>query len=65
MLLRKASKVVPEGNGPVHQQHELGSGQPTLVDPFRKIEETLDRRIDVIARLLEQHLISLDQDARQ
>ena len=37
-MLRKESKVVPEGNGPVHQQDEFGSGQPTLVDPFRRIK---------------------------
>ena len=33
-MLRKESEVVPEGDGPVHQQDEFGSGQPTLVDPF-------------------------------
>ena len=29
-MLRKENEVVPEGNGPVHQQDEFGSGQPTL-----------------------------------
>ena len=27
-MLRKESEVVPEGNDPVHQQDEFGSGQP-------------------------------------
>ena len=36
-MLRKESEVVPEGNGPVHQQNEFGSGQPTLVNQFRNI----------------------------
>ena len=31
---RKESKVVPEGNGPIHQREELGSGQPTLEDVY-------------------------------
>ena len=64
-MLRKESEVVPEGNGPVHQQDEFGSGQTTQVDPFQMFEEIRDRRIDVITRLLEQHLTSLAQDARQ
>ena len=37
--LCKESEAVPEGNGPVPQQEEFGSGQPTLVDVYRKIEE--------------------------
>ena len=41
---RKESETVPEGNGPVLQQKDFGSGQPTLVDVYRKIEELLDRR---------------------
>ena len=65
-MLRKESEAVPEGNGPVPQQ--VGSGEPTLADvctSVRRIKEILDRRIDVITRLLEQHLTSLEQDARQ
>ena len=38
-MLRKESEAVPEGNGPVPQQEEFVSGQPTRVDVFRKIEE--------------------------
>ena len=29
---RMESKAVPEGNDPVPQQEEFGSGQPTLAD---------------------------------
>ena len=38
-MLQKESDVVPEGNGPVHQQDEFGSDQSKLVDPSRTIEE--------------------------
>ena len=34
----KASKAVPEGNDPVPQKEELGSGQPTLEDVHRRIK---------------------------
>ena len=64
-MLRKKRCVVPEGNGPVHQEEKFGSGQPAPVDPFQRLEEIWDRRIDVIARLLEQHLASLEPGARQ
>ena len=64
-MLRKESEAVPDGNGPVHQEDEFGSGQPTLVDPFQRLEDISDKRIDVITRLLEQHLESQEQDARQ
>ena len=43
-MLRKA---VLEGNGPVHQEEEFGSGQPAPVDQFQRLEEIWDRRIDV------------------
>ena len=62
---RKESEAVPEGKGPVPQQEEFGSGQPTLVDAYRKIEEVWDRKMDEITRFLEQHLASVEQDARQ
>ena len=64
-MLRKENEVVPEANGPVHQQEGFGSGQSALVDPCQKVEEILDRRIDMITRILEQHLTGLEQDARQ
>ena len=62
---RNESEAVPEGNGSVPQQGDFGSGQPTLVDVYRKIEEVWDRKMDEITRLLKQHLASLEQDARQ
>ena len=37
-MLRKASEVVSEGNGPVHQEEEYGFGQPAPVDDFREIK---------------------------
>ena len=40
---RKESKAVPEGNGPVPQQEELGSGQPTLVYACRMVEQLFDK----------------------
>ena len=42
-MLRKESGAVPEGNGPVHQEEEFGSGQPAPVDVFRRIDEIWDR----------------------
>ena len=39
---RKESEGVPEGNGPVPQQEESGSGQPTLADVYRMMEELFD-----------------------
>ena len=64
-MIRKESEAVSVGNGPVPQQEEFGSGQPTPVDIHRKIEELWDRKMDEITRLLEQHLASLEPDARQ
>ena len=42
-MLRKASEAVPEGNDPVPQKEELGSGQPTLADIYRLCVERFDR----------------------
>ena len=64
-MLRKGSKAVPEGTGPVPQQEESGSHQPTLVDIYQRIEEVWGIKIDEISRRLGQHLTSLEQDARQ
>ena len=33
-MLRKESEAVPEGDGPVHQEEEFGSGQRPLCFPF-------------------------------
>ena len=67
---RKESKAVPEGNSPVPQQEEFGSGQPTLADVYRMIEELsdkLDRRLENLSdemRRMDQRLANLEQDAR-
>ena len=48
-MLRKASnKAVPEGNDPVPQEEELGSGQPTMEDVYR--------RIKLMMRHFEEHM---------
>ena len=41
---RKESEAVTEGNGPVPQQEELGSGEPTLADVYRLFEGKIDRQ---------------------
>ena len=41
---RKESEAVPEGNGLVPQQEELGSGEPTLADVYRLFEERFDKQ---------------------
>ena len=63
-MLRKESGAVPEGNGPVHQEEEFGSGQPAPVDVFRRIDGIWDRGIDKMMIYLEQHLASQEHDAR-
>ena len=35
---RKESEAVTKGNGPVAQQEEFGSGEPTLADVYRLFE---------------------------
>ena len=42
---RKESEAVPEGNSPVPQQEEFGSGEPTLAYVYRLFEEGL-RKMD-------------------
>ena len=37
-MLRKESEAVPEGNGPVPQKEEFGSGQPTWGDVYRMMK---------------------------
>ena len=40
---RKESEAVPEGNGSVPQQ-EFGSGETTLTDVYRLLEERFDKQ---------------------
>ena len=64
-MTRKESKAVPEGNdGPVSQQKELGSGQPTLVDVYQMFKEQLDqsdRCLYSMRNQLDQQLKKLDE----
>ena len=64
-MLREENEAVPEGNCPVPQQDEYGSGQPMWEELQRPLSETLDRQIDELRRLLKQQLSSQEQDARQ
>ena len=64
-MLRKASEAVSEGNGPIPQQEELGSGQPTLEDTFREMREKLEEIHDDMAGLVEQLAAHAEQDAWQ
>ena len=67
---RKEGKAVPEGNDPVPQQEEFGSGHSTLVDVYRMIEKLFDksdRRLEKLLnemRRMDQRLASLEHDAR-
>ena len=40
---RKESEAVPDGNGPIPQQEDFGSGEPTLAEIYRLCEERFDR----------------------
>ena len=68
---RNWSEAVPEGNGPVPQQEEFGSDQPTVVYIYRMIKELFDesdRKLDEFMenlRATDQREASLVQDARQ
>ena len=64
-MLRKASEAVSEGNGPIPQLEESGSGQPTLADAFREMREKLEEFHDHMTGLFEQLAARLEQDARQ
>ena len=68
---RMENKAVPEDNGPVPQQEEFGSGEPTLADFYRLFDERFDRwdrKLDEMAkywRSMDQCLTALEPDARQ
>ena len=73
-MLRKENEVVPVGNGPVHQQEEFGSGQPTLNEVCRMFKEALEvcnRSVDKMQeyvedlRRIEQRVARLEPGARQ
>ena len=45
---RKESETVPEGNGPIPQQEESGSGHLTLADLYRLFEESFNGQLKII-----------------
>ena len=55
-MLRKASKAVPEGNGPVPQKEELKSGQLTIEDVYRLLVERLDRQLEIMDSRFDRQL---------
>ena len=58
-MLRKASEAVPEGNDPVPQKEELGSGQPTMEDVHRRIKLMMshfEEQMDEISDVVDQHM---------
>ena len=47
------------GNGPIFQQEEFGSGQPTLEDVYRMMKEAFDRwegKLDEISDKTEEYI---------
>ena len=77
-MQRKESKAVPEGNCPIPQQEEFGSGKPTLADIYRLCEERFDgmdswfdrwnKNLDEILdemRKIDEHVTRLEHGARQ
>ena len=70
-MLWTASEAAPEGNGPVPQKEELGSGQLTWGDVHRimKVASDLwDKNLDEISdemRKMDEHVSCLEHGARQ
>ena len=64
---RKKIEAVPEGNGPILQQEEFGSGQPTMEDIYRIMKEAFDRwdrKLDKVSDKMEECIeeqTSIDQ----
>ena len=63
-MLRKASEAVSEGNVPIPQQKEYGSGQPTLADTYGQIKLMMSH-FEEQTELLEKRLTRLEHGARQ
>ena len=67
-MLRKAIKAVPEGNDPVPQKEELGSGQPTMEDVCRRMKLMMshfEEKMDEPSDVMNQHVTRLEHGARQ
>ena len=60
IMPRKESKAIPEGNGPVPQQEEVGSGQPMLADVYRMVKEVFDEMWDRKTHDINEDLRSLN-----
>ena len=60
---RKESEAAPEGSGPVPQQEEFGSGQPTLADIelYRMFKEVYEEVWDRKMQKFTQNLRSMNQ----
>ena len=58
---RKESEAVPEGNGPVLQQEEFGSGEPTLEDVYRLFGERFDRQQKIMESCFDRQEKMLDE----
>ena len=63
-MLRKAIKEVPEGNDPVPQKEEVGSGQPTVEDVYRRIKLMMSH-FEERPEILEKRLTRLKHGSRQ
>ena len=63
-MSRNEREAVPEGNGPVPQQEEYGSGQPALEGVYRMAKEVFkvwDRKMDELLREYKEEWRSMDQ----
>ena len=64
---RKESEAVRESKGPILQQEEFGSGQPTMEDAYRMMKEAFDRwdrKLDKISDKMKEYIeerTSIDQ----
>ena len=61
---RKESEPVPEGNGPVPQEEEFESGEPTLADLFRLFDERFDIRLKIVESCFDRWDRKLDEMAK-
>ena len=67
-MLRKATKAVPEGNDPVPQKEELGSGQPTMEDVYRRMKLMMshfEENMDELSDVMNQHVTRLEHETRK
>ena len=64
-MLRKESKAVPEGNGPVPPKEELGSGQLTWGDVYRLCEERFDRQLKIMDSYFDRLDKKLDENSEE